>query len=118
MPVSPSQQLAVTSMPVSSRSVALPQPTIAGTPISRATMAAWQVRPPLLVMMALAFFMIGSQSGSVMSVTSTSPCWKSLPSVLATAAVQAEQDAHLATADAVADGDALGDDLGWALPVG
>jgi hypothetical protein len=60
-------------MPVSSRSVALPQPTIAGTPISRATMAAWQVRPPLLVMMALAFFMIGSQSGSVMSVTSTSP---------------------------------------------
>ena len=29
-----------------------------------------------LVMMAAAFFMIGSQSGSVLSVTSTSPSWK------------------------------------------
>ncbi len=35
--------------------------------------AAWQVRPPRLVTIALARFMIGSQSGSVMSVTSTSP---------------------------------------------
>ena len=35
--------------------------------------AAWQVRPPRLVTIALARFMIGSQSGSVMSATSTSP---------------------------------------------
>ena len=35
--------------------------------------AAWQVRPPRLVTMAAACFMTGSQSGSVMSVTSTSP---------------------------------------------
>ena len=35
--------------------------------------AAWQVRPPRLVTMADARFMIGSQSGSVMSATSTSP---------------------------------------------
>ncbi len=39
--------------------------------------AAWQVRPPRLVTMALARFMIGSQSGSVMSATSTSPGWNS-----------------------------------------
>ena len=36
-------------------------------------MAAWQVRPPRLVTMAAARFMTGSQSGSVMSATSTSP---------------------------------------------
>ncbi len=35
--------------------------------------AAWQVRPPRLVTMAPARFITGSQSGSVMSVTSTSP---------------------------------------------
>ena len=35
--------------------------------------AAWQVRPPRLVTMAAARFMTGSQSGSVMSATSTSP---------------------------------------------
>ncbi|CFU00992.1 Uncharacterised protein [Bordetella pertussis] len=38
-------------------------------------MAAWQVRPPRLVMIAEARFMTGSQLGSVMSVTSTSPAW-------------------------------------------
>ena len=37
--------------------------------------AAWQVRPPRLVTIAEASFMIGSQSGSVMSATSTSPAW-------------------------------------------
>ena len=37
--------------------------------------AAWQVRPPRLVTIADARFMIGSQSGSVMSATSTSPGW-------------------------------------------
>jgi hypothetical protein len=36
-------------------------------------MAAWQVRPPRLVTMAAARFITGSQSGSVMSVTRTSP---------------------------------------------
>ena len=35
--------------------------------------AAWQVRPPRLVTMAEASFITGSQFGSVMSVTSTSP---------------------------------------------
>ena len=39
--------------------------------------AAWQVRPPRLVTIAEARFMIGSQSGSVMSATSTSPGWNS-----------------------------------------
>ncbi|MOA31241.1 hypothetical protein D3C78_1523890 [compost metagenome] len=38
-------------------------------------MAAWQVRPPRLVTMAAARFITGSQLGSVMSVTSTSPGW-------------------------------------------
>ena len=33
----------------------LPQPTTAGTPISRAMIAAWQVRPPRLVTIAAAF---------------------------------------------------------------
>jgi hypothetical protein len=42
-------------------------------PSSRAMMAAWQVRPPRLVTIAAASFITGSQLGSVMSVTSTSP---------------------------------------------
>ncbi|OQC05573.1 MAG: hypothetical protein BWX79_02264 [Alphaproteobacteria bacterium ADurb.Bin100] len=72
-PVSPSAQLTVTSVSSFNSSVALPQPTTAGMPSSREMMAAWQVRPPRLVTMALARFMTGSQLGSVMSVTSTSP---------------------------------------------
>jgi hypothetical protein len=36
-------------------------------------MAAWEVRPPRSVTMAAAFFMMGSQSGLVVSVTRTSP---------------------------------------------
>src|SRR5690606_34196118 len=72
-PVSPSAQDTVTPWPSFSTWVALPQPTTAGMPSSRAMMAAWQVRPPRLVTMALARFMTGSQSGSVMSETSTSP---------------------------------------------
>ncbi len=48
-------------------------PTIAGTPSSRLTMAAWLVRPPWSVTMAEARFMIGTQSGSVFEVTSTAP---------------------------------------------
>jgi hypothetical protein len=67
------------------RSVASPQPTTAGMPSSRAMMAAWQVRPPRLVTMALARFITGSQLGSVMSVTSTSPgCTRSISAVLRT----------------------------------
>ena len=42
-------------------------------PSSRAMIAAWQVRPPRFVTIAEARFMMGSQSGSVMSATSTSP---------------------------------------------
>ncbi len=42
-------------------------------------MAAWQVRPPRLVTMAEARFITGSQFGSVMSATSTSPgCTRSI----------------------------------------
>ena len=52
-------------------------PTTAGMPSSRAMIAAWQVRPPRLVTIAEARFMIGSQSGSVMSATRTSPASKS-----------------------------------------
>ena len=48
-------------------------------------MAAWQVRPPRLVTMALARFITGSQFGSVMSVTSTSPaCTRSISATLRT----------------------------------
>ena len=54
-------------------SVAFTEPTMAGMPSSRAIMAAWQVRPPRLVTNALARFMTGSQFGSVMSATNTSP---------------------------------------------
>ena len=50
------------------------QPTIAGMPNSRAIIAAWEVRPPLRVIISDACFINGSQSGVVISVTSTSPC--------------------------------------------
>lgn len=60
------------------RLVAVPQPTIAVIPISRAMIAAWQVRPPWLVITPLALRRIGSQSGSVRSVTSRSPASKRL----------------------------------------
>ena len=59
--------------PVLSAVVALSAPTTAGMPSSRATMAAWQVRPPRLVTTAPAVFITGSQSGVVVSATSTSP---------------------------------------------
>ncbi len=57
--------------------MALPVPTIAGTPSSRLTMAACEVRPPWSVTMALARFMIGTQSGSVVPVTRIEPSTKS-----------------------------------------
>ena len=44
----------MTSAPSFSTSVASPQPTTAGMPSSRAMIAAWQVRPPRLVTIALA----------------------------------------------------------------
>jgi hypothetical protein len=53
--------------------VALPVPTMAGSPSSRLTMAACEVRPPWSVMMAVARFMIGTQSGSVVVVTRIEP---------------------------------------------
>ena len=71
--MSPSAQETVTGRPSASSRVALPVPTTAGIPSSRAMIAAWQVRPPRLVTIAAARFMIGSQSGSVMSATNTSP---------------------------------------------
>ena len=74
--MSPSAQETVTGSPSVSRRVASPVPTTAGMPSSRAMIAAWQVRPPRLVTIADARFMIGSQSGSVMSATSTSPAVK------------------------------------------
>ena len=78
--------------------VALSAPTMAGMPSSRATMAAWQVRPPRSVTMAAAFFITGSQSGLVVSATSTSPGWKAARSrVLG-------DDAHGAAGDLLADG--------------
>ena len=60
-------------MPSFRSSVPCSVPTTAGSPSSRLTMAAWQVRPPRLVTIAAAFFIVGSQSGSVLSVTRTSP---------------------------------------------
>ena len=56
--------------------MARPVPTTAGTPSSRLTIAACEVRPPWSVTIADARFMIGSQSGSVMPVTSTPPAGK------------------------------------------
>ena len=72
-PDSPSAHETVTTSPSRSTSVAFTEPTIAGIPNSRAIIAAWQVRPPRLVTSALARFMTGSQLGSVMSATNTSP---------------------------------------------
>ena len=72
-PVSPSAQETVTISPSRSKSVAFTEPTIAGIPNSRAIIAAWQVRPPRLVTKAAARFITGSQFGSVMSATNTSP---------------------------------------------
>ena len=50
-----------------------PAPVTQGLPMPRATIAAWQVRPPRLVTIAAAVFMTGSQSGVVVSATRTSP---------------------------------------------
>ncbi len=55
-------------------------PTTQGTPSSRATMAAWQVIPPPSVTRADARLMIGTQSGLVITATSTSPSLSRAPS--------------------------------------
>ena len=70
----------VTSSPSCSWSVAPRAPTTAGSPISRLTMAAWQVRPPRSVTSAAARRRMGTQSGEVMGATSTSPAWRRSPS--------------------------------------
>ena len=79
--------------PRSRRSV----PTTAGTPSSRATIAACDVRPPRSVTMPAAVFMTGSQSGSVISVTRISPGWN------VAELSRVAHDADLARHDAVAD---------------
>ena len=81
----------------SSAVVAFSAPTTAGTPSSRATMAAWQVRPPWSVTMAPAVFITGSQSGLVELATSTSPGRKARRSR------GAVDDPHGAGADLLAD---------------
>ena len=68
--------------------------------------AAWQVRPPRLVTIAAARFMIGSQSGSVMSATSTSP------SVELVHLVDRGEHPRRAGADLLADRAALDEHLG------
>jgi hypothetical protein len=72
-PVSPSAQETVTGWPSWSWRVPSSVPITQGMPSSRLTIAAWQVRPPRSVTMAAAVLRIGSQSGSVMPVTSTEP---------------------------------------------
>ena len=76
-PVFPST---VTSSP--SCRVRVPErvPTTAGTPSSRATIAAWQVTPPESVTSAAARRTAGIQSGLVNGATSTSPSTIRTPS--------------------------------------
>ncbi len=86
--------------------VAVPQPTTAGMPSSRAMMAAWQVRPPRFVTIAEARFITGSQSGSVMSATSTSPA------LHARHFLRVLDDSRMARADPLADAASGGQHLG------
>ena len=74
---SPSDVSTVTAWPSFNTPVPLPVPMMHGIPSSLETIAAWQVLPPLSVTIAEAILIIGSQSGSVLSVTSTSPFLKS-----------------------------------------
>ena len=74
VPLAPST---VTGSPSRSTVVAVPEPTTAGMPSSRATIAAWQVMPPESVTIAAARRIIGTQSGAVMRATSTSPSARS-----------------------------------------
>ena len=72
-PSSPLEQSTVISLPCLSILVAFLVPTTQGIPSSLEIIAAWQVLPPVFVTIALACFIIGTQSGSVISVTSTLP---------------------------------------------
>jgi len=63
------------SSPLRIAAVVPPQPTSAGMPISRATTAAWQVRPPWSVTTAAAVFMTVPQSGMVVGATRISSGW-------------------------------------------
>ena len=62
-PTSPSAQDTVSVCAGLQLGGRVPVPTTAGTPSSRATIAAWQVRPPRLVTIAAAVFITGCQSG-------------------------------------------------------
>ena len=73
----------------------------AGMPSSRATIAAWDVRPPRSVTMPAAVFMIGSQSGSVDLGD------EDLAGLELAELARIADDARLARRDAVADGEAL-----------
>ena len=56
------------------RDVAVPVPTTAGRPYSRATMAAWLIEPPMSDTAAAIFWKIGAQVGLVTWQTRMSPC--------------------------------------------
>ncbi|VVC04239.1 Uncharacterised protein [Candidatus Burarchaeum australiense] len=60
-------------MPSFSTCVAFFVPTMHGMPISRETIAACAVMPPEFVMMPTAFFIAGTKSGVVISVTRIAP---------------------------------------------
>ena len=60
-------------MPVLSRAVASPQPTIAGIPYSRAMIEAWEAGLPTSVTTAAARVKSGVQAGAVSGATRTSP---------------------------------------------
>ena len=57
------------------REVALPVPTTAGSPHSRATLAAWLIEPPMSDTAPAIFWKIGAQVGLVIWHTSMSP-WR------------------------------------------
>ncbi|OGD09338.1 hypothetical protein A2395_01175 [Candidatus Amesbacteria bacterium RIFOXYB1_FULL_47_9] len=71
--ISPVEPLTVTIRPSLRVFVATVVPTTHGTPNSRETIAAWDVRPPRLVIIAAARFIAGTKSGVVISVTIISP---------------------------------------------
>ena len=71
--ISPVDPLTVTIRPSLRVFVATVVPTTHGTPNSRETIAAWDVRPPRLVIIAAARFIAGTKSGVVISVTMMSP---------------------------------------------
>ena len=71
VPLSPSTR---TRSPVLISFVACPVPTTAGSPYSRATIAACDIIPPMSETAAAIFGKTGPQLGAVTEHTSTSPC--------------------------------------------